>query len=150
MSANKSLSHSTISLSDQEYVILRCFALGMGKESICKTLSITSLDFSEFMRSLLVKFGVQNQYHLIKKAFREGLLDSSNFVLEDVKELTLEFVEKHQDNFPKYPLTAQGKWEFYQLLLCFVNEIETLQKEGIKKSHRSGIKDYHLRHKALL
>ena len=127
MSTDKSFSHSSISLSDQEYIILRCFALGMGKESVCKTLAINSIDLNESIRSLLVKFGVQNQYHLIKKAFREGLLDSSNFVLEDVKEMILEFVEKHQDVFPKYPLTAQGKWDIYQLLLRFITEIETLE-----------------------
>ena len=133
MSTDKSLSHTFISLSNRESIILRCFASGMAKESVCKTLEITSMELNEYVRSLMVKFGVHNQYHLIKKAIRKGLLDSSNFVAEDVKNLTLEFVEKQQDNFPKYPLSEQGKWDLYQLLLCFINEIETIQIEGNKK-----------------
>lgn len=85
MCASNSLSHSAISLSDQESVILRCFALGMGNEYVCKTLAISTIELNAYLRVLMAKFGVQNQYHLIKKAFRKGFMDPSNFVLEECK-----------------------------------------------------------------
>lgn len=133
MCANNSLSHSTISLSDQESVILRCFALGMGNEYVCKTLAISTIELNAYLRVLMAKFGVQNQYHLIKKAFRKGFLDPSNFVLEEVKTMTLEFVVKYQDRMSKSPLTEQEKWNFYELLLCYAKELEALEIDENKK-----------------
>lgn len=89
MLTDKSTFFSSISLSDKESMVLRSYALGMGDTAICKTLKLSRIQLNQIAQSLLDKFCVQNQYHLVKKAYRVGYLDRSNFILEDIKTKTL-------------------------------------------------------------
>ena len=84
MLTDKSTFFSSISLSDKESMVLRSYALGMGDTAICKTLKLSRIQLNQIAQSLLDKFCVQNQYHLVKKAYRVGYLDQSNFILGEV------------------------------------------------------------------
>lgn len=131
MLADKSSFLSSIALSDKESGVLRCLALGLGNRDVCKTLALSSPQLNQIEQNLLDKFCVQNQYHLVKKAFRVWYLDQSNFSLEDVKEKTLDFIEKRQHKFSNLPLSKMQKWELYQLLLGYLREIGELENKKI-------------------
>jgi len=51
--------------------------------------------------------------------------------LEDVKEKTLDFIEKRQHKFSNLPLSKMQKWELYQLLLGYLREIGELENKKI-------------------
>jgi len=117
------------SLSDKECKVLRSYALGMGDTTICKILKLSPIQLNQIAKSLLDKFCVQNQYHLVKKAFRVGYLDRSNFILEDIKTKTLDFIETYQDRIEQISLSEKGKWELFKLLLCYLKEIGEIEKK---------------------
>ena len=131
MLADNSSFLSSISLSNKESMVLRSYALGMGDSTVCKTLALSSTQLNQIAQSLLDKFCVKNQYHLVKKAYRVGFLDRSNFILEDIKTETLGFIEKYQNKLSNLPLSEKEKWEFYQLLLCYLKEIGEIENKKI-------------------
>ena len=131
MLTDKSTFFSSISLSDKESMVLRSYALGMGDIAICKTLKLSRIQLNQIAQSLLDKFCVQNQYHLVKKAYRVGYLDQSNFILEDIKTKTLDFIETHLNRIGQISLSEKGKWEFYKLLLGYLKEIGEIENKKI-------------------
>ena len=131
MLTDKSTFFSSISLSDKESMVLRSYALGMGDIAIFKTLKLSRIQLNQIAQSLLDKFCVQNQYHLVKKAYRVGYLDQSNFILEDIKTKTLDFIETHQNRIGQISLSEKGKWEFYKLLLGYLKEIGEIENKKI-------------------
>jgi DNA-binding CsgD family transcriptional regulator len=131
MLTDKSTFFSSISLSDKERMVLVSYALGMGDTAICKTLKLSRLQLNQIAQSLLDKFCVQNQYHLVKKAYRIGYLDQSNFILEDIKTKTLHFIETHQNRIGQISLSEKGKWEFYKLLLVYLKEMGEIENKKI-------------------
>ncbi|MDC0643136.1 hypothetical protein OAP39_00880 [Flavobacteriaceae bacterium] len=131
MLTDKSTFFSSISLSDKESMVLRSYALGMGDTAICKTLKLSRIQLNQIAQSLLDKFCVQNQYHLVKKAYRVGYLDRSNFILEDIKTKTLDFIETHLNRIGQISLSEKGKWEFYKLLLVYLKEMGEIENKKI-------------------
>ena len=131
MLTDKSTFFSSISLSDKERMVLRSYALGMGDTAICKTLKLSRIQLNQIAQSLLDKFCVQNQYHLVKKAYRIGYLDRSNFILEDIKTKTLDFIETHLNRIGQISLSEKGKWEFYKLLLVYLKEMGEIENKKI-------------------
>ena len=70
-----------------------------------------------------------------------------------VKTKTLEFLDNHIEMFQELSVSREKAiWECYDLLLEFRNDLNEIREgnDDHKKSHRSGIKDFHLRHLALL
>ena len=58
-------------------------------------------------------------------------MDRSNFILEDIKTKTLDFIETHLNRIGQISLSEKGKWEFYKLLLGYLKEIGEIENKKI-------------------
>lgn len=87
----KRILDQTQSYSENELLLLRSLALGMGDTCICKLLDVTSVELSKVQRALYAKLKVKNCYTAVTKAFRMGLLASNEYCPESIKTFALTF-----------------------------------------------------------
>ena len=150
-------SYTSTTLTAKEFLVLRSYALGMSEQQLCKLIEVNPLKFLKIKKDLMQKLAVQNMYTAVRKGFELRLLDPINYMDEEIKSKTLDFLEKHESDFlMTRDVAGNPLWRYYPLLLKYhtislETNAKTKSRNGkIKKSHRSGIKDLHLRHKALL
>ena len=64
-----------VSLTEQECLILKAFALGVSCEKICRLLDISETSFQSTCASLYAKLEVENTFAAVQVAFQKKIFD---------------------------------------------------------------------------
>lgn len=123
-------------LSQNELLLLRSYAVGMGSDSIIDLLDITEQEYCQIEKKLFHKLQANNVYCAVMTAFRMNILSAKEYSPEAVKAVALAYAHKvvmqtnTQTKAPKHNI-----WELYELLLDFeAYRIVASFRKNIKKN----------------
>lgn len=76
-------------LTHTEILLLRSYAIGMGKGGVQDLLNINDKDYEKIEESLFRKLHVNNAYYAVMTAFRKKLVSAKEFCPEKIKAAAL-------------------------------------------------------------
>ncbi len=133
MFMNSSLK-TTHSLSPKEYALLRALAVGLSETETCKILQLSPFKFRVVLQKLYLRFNVHNAYALVSKAKIVGVLSQENYVEEEVKEITHQFLTQTQASISTSNANVKGfQNDQYQFLLAYYSHLQTCFNQDQKK-----------------
>lgn len=114
-------------LTHTEILLLRSYAIGMGKGGVQDLLNINDKDYEKIEESLFRKLHVNNAYYAVMTAFRKKLVSAKEFCPEKIKAAALAFAHKaSMQNYSKVKTIQQKTWQLYDLLLSFEAQMVTI------------------------
>ena len=113
-----------VSLTDQECLILKAFALGVSSEKICRLLDVSTSSFQNSCTSLYTKLQVENSFAAVQVAFQKKILTRKEYCPERIKALALEYASNKIDSRCDLSHDKKALWECYDLLIDFYAYME--------------------------
>lgn len=109
-----------VSLTEQECLILKAFALGVSCEKVCRFLDISETSFQSTCASLYAKLEVENTFAAVQVAFQKKILTRKEYCPEKIKALALQYAADKLASQSDFLQDKKALWDCYDLLIAFL------------------------------